>query len=74
VLPLQVVSAVIAGSQARQPVSNPNRWIQLSFVFVIVFGCVVYFREEIWALGKGKYIQFQFKDEPALADNSMLTG
>jgi hypothetical protein len=51
---LQVVSAVIAGSQARQPISNPNRWIQLSFVFVLVFGCIVYFREEIWALGKGE--------------------
>ncbi|KAL6762698.1 hypothetical protein V8C86DRAFT_1784523, partial [Haematococcus lacustris] len=49
--PSEVAAAVIAGAQPRAPASNPNKWMQLSLLFVMVFAVVVYFREEIWALG-----------------------
>ncbi|GLC50194.1 hypothetical protein PLESTB_000352700 [Pleodorina starrii] len=47
--PVEVISAIVSSAAAPATrVANPNRWLQLGFFFVVVFACIVYFREEIY--------------------------
>ncbi|EFJ47594.1 hypothetical protein VOLCADRAFT_91879 [Volvox carteri f. nagariensis] len=47
--PVEVISAIVSSAATPPPrTSNPNRWLQIGFFFVLVFACIVYFREEIY--------------------------
>ncbi|GIL76450.1 hypothetical protein Vretifemale_6008 [Volvox reticuliferus] len=47
--PVEVISAIVNSASSPPPrTSNPNRWLQIGFFFVLMFGCIVYFREEIY--------------------------
>ncbi|GLI64808.1 hypothetical protein VaNZ11_008215 [Volvox africanus] len=46
---VEVISAIVNSASSPPPrTGNPNRWLQIGFFFVIIFGCIVYFREEIY--------------------------
>ncbi|GLC33268.1 hypothetical protein PLESTM_000042600 [Pleodorina starrii] len=52
--PVEVISAIVSSAAAPATrVANPNRWLQLGFFFVVVFACIVYFREEIYTFTTG---------------------
>lgn len=49
--PKEVIGAIVCGPP-KAPNSNPIKWFQLAFAFILVFGVIIYFREEIYTFSK----------------------
>mmetsp|Transcript_23249 Transcript_23249/g.64241 ORF Transcript_23249/g.64241 Transcript_23249/m.64241 type:complete len:109 (-) Transcript_23249:410-736(-) len=48
----EVIAAVIAAAQESHSRSTSSKWLQIMFAGVVMFGLIIYFREEIWAFGR----------------------
>ncbi|GAX73779.1 hypothetical protein CEUSTIGMA_g1230.t1 [Chlamydomonas eustigma] len=48
--PKDVIGAIVNASAPAKSASNPNRWFQFAFFFIIVFGMILWFREEIYTM------------------------
>lgn len=52
-----VIGAIVASAGPNRPKSDPNRWLGLAFIFVMVFAGCVYFREELYTVSRGEWCQ-----------------